>query len=207
MVKGISRRKALSSVVAFGGVAGLLGTQVRGEARRALPSDRIRPPGALREAEFLEACLRCGLCAQACPYDTLHLADLGQAVPAGTPYFVARRSACEMCTTIPCAAACPSGALRPSLKNIDDATMGLAGLSTPARCLSYTGAAYCDSCYQACPVKGRAIRMQPGRTRRGGNFTPLVAAGHCTGCGRCEAACVLQGDGAITVRANHDSQR
>ena len=207
MVKGVSRRKALSSALALGGVAGLLCVQVRGEVRRVLPADQIRPPGALREAEFLDACVRCGLCVQACPYDALHLADLWQSVPTGTPSFVARQTACEMCKNIPCVAACPTGALRSSLTDINDAAMGLAELSAPARCLSITGAAYCDSCFQACPVKGQALRMQPGRTARGGNFTPLVDAGHCTGCGCCEAACVLQGDAAITVRANHATQR
>jgi ferredoxin-type protein NapG len=204
---GISRRKALSSALAFGGATWLLGAQVHGETHRVLPADRIRPPGALREVEFLDACMRCGLCVQACPYDTLRLADLNRSVPAGTPYFVARQMACGMCETIPCAAACPSGALRRSLTDIDAAAMGLAELSTPERCLSYSGAAYCDSCYQACPITGRAIRMRHGRTSRGGNFRPVVDADHCTGCGRCEAACVLQGDAAITVCANHATQR
>ncbi|MEP7280350.1 MAG: 4Fe-4S dicluster domain-containing protein [Rubrivivax sp.] len=207
MAKGVSRRNALSSVLAFGGITGLLGVQARGEVRRLLPADRIRPPGALRESGFLEACVRCGLCVQACPYDTLNLADLGASVPAGTPYFVARQTACEMCITIPCVAACPTGALRSSLTDITDAAMGLAELSAPGRCLSTTGAAYCDSCFQACPVKGLALRMQPGHTARGGNFTPFVDAGYCTGCGCCEAACVLQGNAAITVRANHVAQR
>ena len=29
---------------------------------RALPATAIRPPGALEEAEFVAACVRCGLC-------------------------------------------------------------------------------------------------------------------------------------------------
>ena len=36
----------------------------------------LRPPGALPEAEFLGACLRCGLCVRDCPYDTLKLAQI-----------------------------------------------------------------------------------------------------------------------------------
>mgnify|MGYP000526591865 CR=1 FL=1 len=68
----------------------------------------IRPPGALAEGEFLETCIRCGLCVRDCPYDTLKLAELGYDGPAtGTPYFVARTGPCEMCEDIPCAAACP----------------------------------------------------------------------------------------------------
>ncbi|MEO8123305.1 MAG: MauM/NapG family ferredoxin-type protein [Burkholderiales bacterium] len=195
----------MTSALALGGMTLALATQVGSERRRALPADRIRPPGALREADFLDACVRCGLCVQACPYDTLHLAGLGQPVPVGTPYFVARETPCYMCETIPCAAACPTGALK--LTDIGAADMGLAKLSAPDRCFSYTGVAYCDSCFQACPIKGKAIRMQHGRTPRGGSFQPVVDVDSCTGCGKCEAACILQGDAAITVSANHATRR
>lgn len=207
ITKGISRRKALSSALALGASTALLGAVVHGERAQALPMDRIRPPGALREDDFLDACVRCGRCVQACPYDALQLEGLRGTVPAGTPYFVARRTPCEMCETIPCAAACPTGALRPTLADIRDADMGLARLGTPKRCLSYTGAAYCDSCFRACPIKGEAIRMQSGRTRGGGNFMPVVDPDHCTGCGKCEKACVVEGVAAITVRANHVGAR
>jgi ferredoxin-type protein NapG len=203
--RGISRRKALTSALALGGVTLGLAAQVDAERRRALPADRIRPPGALREPDFLQTCVRCGLCVQACPYDTLHLADLGWTLPTGTPYFVARATPCAMCATIPCALACPSGAL--TLADIASARMGLARLSAPDRCYSYSGVAYCDSCLQACPLEGQAIRMRHGRTPRGGSFRPEVDAEHCTGCGRCEAACILPGDAAITVVANHATRR
>jgi ferredoxin-type protein NapG len=199
----ISRRKALSSALALGATATLLGAVLDGERAEALPQDRIRPPGALPESEFLAACVRCGLCVQACPYATLKLGELHGAVPAGTPYFVARRTPCEMCATIPCAAVCPTGALRPTLADIRDADMGLARLSTPRRCLSYTGAAYCESCFRACPLEGEAIRMKNGRTRGGGNFMPVIDPDRCTGCGKCEKACVVEGVAAITVLANH----
>lgn len=203
--RGISRRKALTSALALGGVTAALAVQVVAERRRTLPADRMRPPGALREADFLDACVRCGLCVQACPFDTLHLAGLGAALPVGTPYFVARETPCYMCEDMPCAAACPTGAL--DVANIGAARMGLARLSAPERCFSYTGTAYCDSCFQACPIKGRAIRMQHGRTPRGGSFQPAVDADFCTGCGKCEDACILQGDAAITVSANHATRR
>lgn len=204
---GVSRRKALSSALALGAGAALLGARVGGERAHALPHDRIRPPGALVEREFRQACIRCGLCVQDCPYDTLRLADLGDRVPAGTPFFTARTTPCEMCKSIPCVAACPTGALRHSLLDIRDADMGVAELGAPERCLSYTGAAYCNSCFWACPIHGTAIRMQYARTRGGGYFTPVVDADHCTGCGLCEKACVLEGDAAITVRANHATAR
>lgn len=203
--RGISRRKALTSALALGGVTAALAVQVVAERRRALPADRMRPPGALREGDFLDACVRCGLCVRACPFDTLHLAGLDAPLPVGTPFFVARATPCYMCEDIPCAAACPTGAL--ALADIGAARMGLARLSAPERCFSYTGVAYCDSCFQACPIKGRAIRMQHGRTPRGGSFQPVVDASACTGCGKCENACILEGDAAITVAANHAARR
>ena len=35
----------------------------------------LRPPGALVEEDFLKTCIKCGLCVEACPYDTLLLAN------------------------------------------------------------------------------------------------------------------------------------
>ncbi len=46
------------------------------------------------------ACVRCGQCVQACPYDALKLATLASGLSAGTPYFVARDIPCEMCEDI-----------------------------------------------------------------------------------------------------------
>lgn len=203
----LSRRKALSTVLAFGATVAVLAAAVRSERSRALPAERIRPPGALAEADFLDACVRCGLCVLACPYDVLHLAGLGESVPVGTPYFVARTQACRMCEDIPCVPACPTGALDSTLVDIRKARMGVADLSDPKRCLSYSGSAYCHSCYQACPIKGEAIRMQQGRTDAGGLIRPAVDPDRCTGCGLCEQACVLDGAAAITVRANHHARR
>ncbi len=47
---------------------------------------RLRPPGAINENAFASACVRCGQCVQACPYDTLKLATLASGLSAGTPY-------------------------------------------------------------------------------------------------------------------------
>lgn len=203
----MSRRKALSSAVALGAMAALLVTSVRSERVRPLPANRIRPPGALAEGAYLDACVRCGLCVQACPYDVLRLAGGGDAMAAGTPYFIARTDACRMCADIPCVPACPTGALDPLLVDITRARMGTARLSEPERCMSYGGAGFCRACYQACPLADRAIRMQYGRTGGGGLFRPVVDPDYCTGCGLCEQACIVEGTAAITVAANHESHR
>jgi ferredoxin-type protein NapG len=160
----------------------------------------LPPPGALAGAAFLAACVRCGLCVPACPYGTLRLAGAAGPVPVGTPYFVARDEACRMCETLPCVRACPTGALDPRLAQAADARMGLARLAHPGRCFSVTGAASCVGCLRACPLAGRALVMRAGVTGRGGWFTPSVDPAVCTGCGRCEQACLATRP-AIVVEA------
>ncbi|MDX1594412.1 MAG: ferredoxin-type protein NapG [Gammaproteobacteria bacterium] len=160
----------------------------------ALPSQALRPPGALAEASFLGACGRCGLCVRDCPYDTLDLARLGEPVAAGTPYFVARQVPCEMCEDLPCVRACPTGALDPGLTDVDDARMGLAVLVDQETCLNFLGLR-CDVCYRVCPLIDEAITLEPDHNERTGSharFLPTVHSEACTGCGKCEAACVLE---------------
>ena len=182
------------------GVAGLL-LALYGQQARALPADALRPPGALAEERFLGACVRCGLCVRDCPYDTLKLAELGEAVPAtGTPYFTARDVPCEMCDDIPCVAACPTGALDPGLTDIDDARMGVAVLVDQEHCLNFLGLR-CDVCYRVCPAIDAAITLERTHNTRTGKhavFAPAVHADHCTGCGKCEKSCVLP-EAAIKV--------
>jgi len=164
-------------------------------ARQAssLPAYAIRPPGALSEEDFLGACIRCGLCVRDCPYDTLRLAELGEKIPLGTPYFLARDIPCEMCEDIPCVKACPTGALEPELTDINDARMGLAVLSDQETCLNFLGLR-CDVCYRVCPLIDEAITLDMQHNRRSGKhalFLPVVHSEYCTGCGKCERACVL----------------
>ncbi len=160
----------------------------------ALPATALRPPGALSEDEFLGACIRCGQCVRDCPYDTLHLATLGENVTVGTPFFTARDIPCEMCPDIPCLVACPTGALDPELTDIDEARMGVAVLVDQENCLSYLGIR-CEVCYRVCPLIDDAITLELEHNQRSGKhafFLPTVHADHCTGCGKCEAACILE---------------
>lgn len=154
----------------------------------------LRPPGALAEADFQSACVRCGLCVEACPYDILTLGRLFQPIATGTPYFLARTNPCEMCEDIPCKVACPTGALAPTLDNIDDARMGLAVLIDQENCLNFQGLR-CDVCYRVCPVIDKAITLEMQRNTRTGHhamFIPTVHSDACTGCGKCEESCVLE---------------
>ena len=183
-----SANVACSVGIATGLIAGY-GAQAKQTAARAL-----RPPGALDNDDFLSACSRCGLCVQACPYDTLKLASWFDNAPNGTPTFDARITPCEMCEDIPCVPACPTGALDPELTNIDDAKMGLAVIVDRESCLNLNGLR-CDICYRVCPAMDKAItleRRQNPRIDYHAILEPVVHADHCTGCGKCEHACITE---------------
>jgi len=191
-----ARRRFLVEMARTGGGVALLALGIGLYSRQAssLPAEAIRPPGALDEAAFLGACVRCGLCVRDCPYDTLSLARLGDAVATGTPYFIARDVPCEMCEDIPCVKACPTGALDKSLTDIDDARMGLAVLIDEENCLNFQGLR-CDVCYRICPSIDEAITLEMQHNPRSGKhalFIPTVHSDACTGCGKCEKACVLE---------------
>ncbi len=160
----------------------------------------LRPPGALKEDDFLSTCIKCGLCVEACPFDTLKLAKPGDNKPIGTPYFTPRDVPCYMCTDIPCVPICPTGALdlksvqnekkQMDIKKID---MGVA-IVDPNSCIAFWGI-QCDACYRACPLLGEAITVEYTKNERTGKHAflkPIVHSDICTGCGLCEKACVTK---------------
>jgi ferredoxin-type protein NapG len=197
-----ARRRFVASAGALG-AAGLLSLGAGFVARdaRALQAQAVRPPGAIAEPAFLGACVRCGQCVRACPYGTLRLAEPGSGVGAGTPYFVARDVPCEMCEDVPCVKACPTTALDHGLTDIGKARMGVAVLVDEERCLNALGLR-CDVCYRVCPVIDKAITLDTrhnARTAKHAMFIPTVHSDACTGCGKCERSCVLDGEAAIKV--------
>lgn len=165
----------------------LLCTQKQAKAN-ALP-----PPGAAPEGKFEALCIKCGLCLEACPYHMLKLASLADGAPMGVPYFIAREAPCQMCEEIPCVRVCPTGALDRNFSDIDDAKMGIAVIDTD-HCLSWRGLR-CEVCYRVCPIRDKAITLdyQPNlKTGRHALFLPVVHSDHCTGCGKCEYACITE---------------
>lgn len=159
----------------------------------------LRPPGALAEKEFLSTCIKCGLCVEACPFDTLKLAKPGDNKPLGTPFFTPREIPCYMCTDIPCVPVCPTDALDEKLVStneildINSAQMGVAIVDSQS-CIAFWGI-QCDACYRACPILGQAITIEYEKNDRTGKHSfmkPVVHANACTGCGLCERACVTE---------------
>lgn len=204
--RSVNRRQFLGDLLKTACGVGLfgLGIGLYGERASAMPPWAIRPPGAIDEGNFLGACIRCGLCVRDCPFNMLHLARVGQDIPTGTPYFIARDKACEMCEDIPCVVACPTSALDHGLKDIDQARMGLAVLVDQESCIAFQGLR-CEVCYQICPIKDQAITLERQHNERSGKhalFIPVVHSDRCTGCGKCEEACILE-KAAIKVLPMH----
>ncbi|QKF66083.1 menaquinol dehydrogenase NapGH, periplasmic component NapG [Arcobacter venerupis] len=160
----------------------------------------LRPPAALEENDFLANCIKCGMCVEACPFDTLKLAKPGDNKPLGTPFFIPRETPCYMCIDIPCVPVCPTNALDiKSVQNekkeldINKAQMGVAVIDDSS-CIAFWGI-QCDACYRACPLLGKAITIEYSKNERTGKHAflkPIVHTDICTGCGLCEKACVTQ---------------
>lgn len=204
--KGVTRRRFMGDILKTTCGVGLFGLGLGLYSNRAssLPAHFIRPPGAIPEDDFNGACIRCGLCVRDCPYDMLYLGEVGQNIPTGTPYFIAREKACEMCEDIPCVAACPTNALNHDLTDINDARMGVAVLVDHETCIAFLGLR-CEVCYQVCPIKDEAITLDRQHNERSGKhamFIPVVHSARCTGCGKCEEACILE-EAAIKVLPKH----
>ncbi len=137
-----------------------------------------RPPWALAEQPFLDACSRCGDCVPVCPTRIV-------VVVRGYPEVDFRQGECTFCGR--CADACRDGAL---LRGEDQPLPWTIKAKVAASCLAQQGVE-CRVCGDPCPVA--AIRFSP---RLGGPPLPQVVSDSCTGCGACVAPCPVS---AISV--------
>lgn len=138
----------------------------------------LRPPGAITEKAFLQACSRCDECIHACPKDAIQRAPkkMGFLIH-NTPYIDPMRNPCVMCTELPCIPACPDGALLP-VQELTDVSMGYAILDKK-KCQAY-GDTFCQQCVIDCPVPGAIYQV---------NNKPVIDKNTCTGCGVCMRSC------------------
>ncbi|GJM43697.1 MAG: ferredoxin-type protein NapG [Gemmatimonadota bacterium] len=133
-----ARRKFLRSLALASGVAGAALLGFVPVLRRLV--QRLRPPGAIDEHEFLAACIKCGQCVQVCPVEAIRVADLGDGFGVGAPYIEPREQACDFsCDGLQCVLACPTGALTHHIDYPHQADMAVATLSNPDSCLALRG--------------------------------------------------------------------
>ncbi|WP_198264459.1 4Fe-4S dicluster domain-containing protein [sulfur-oxidizing endosymbiont of Gigantopelta aegis] len=134
-----ARRQFLRSVALTAGVTSIsmLGfIPLPAEGKR----QRLRPPGALPEAQYLSSCIKCGQCVQVCPVNAVKLDDIDSGYGLGTAYIDAREQACDFsCDGLQCVLACPTGSLTHTLDYSHDTRMGFAVFDKPKLCLAVAG--------------------------------------------------------------------
>ncbi len=178
----------------------------------------LRPPGALPEPDFLAACIRCYRCQDACEPGAIQFYTEEHGQHYHTPYVDPARAGCTLC--MKCGPACPTGAL-PTLTDMSEADMGSVELREDL-CLSFKAKRIrreqavlmelgrdpteaggplerrgpCGECFMVCPLRNRAIKLEPGAF-----LAPVVFTDVCVGCGLCEDICrtVVRGEPAIRV--------
>ncbi len=173
------------------------------------PAERerlLRPPGVVKEGDFLNRCVRCGECMKVCLQSALYPAAL-QAGMTGifTPIMVPRLGYCEYNCNL-CGQVCPTGAIpNLPLNEKKRAVIGTAVFDKD-HCLPYAKKINCIVCEEHCPIPGKAIKFETVEDR---DFTgkkvvlkrPYVVDELCNGCGICENKCPLEEKSAIEVFA------
>ncbi|MBQ7585491.1 MAG: 4Fe-4S dicluster domain-containing protein [Desulfovibrionaceae bacterium] len=144
----------------------------------------LRPPGALPEKSFSKLCVHCGQCVTSCPYHSIYLKG-GFGKDRLTPVIDPQAIPCYLC--LKCQAACPTGALDAKITELEQVHMGQAYIGTD-RCHNYVTGIMCMTCYDRCPLRGKAVILDLG-------LNPAMTT-QCVGCGICAYVCPVD---AITI--------
>ena len=148
---------------------------------RVITRRYFRPPGAMPEMGFLAACTRCGACVEACPPHAIMSVAGDGGLAAGTPYLEPGKQPCVACPTMPCATACPTGALTLPAQGWTGYRMAALAFY-PDRCLTFR-ATPCRICADACPVGEGALTVDEAGH-------PVLRHEGCVGCGVCVDVCI-----------------
>ncbi len=180
----MNRRRLLAGIIAFLAYIPVLFIGLKKNTTSSNRKRFLRPPGALKEDDFLQQCIGCFKCATACPNDCINMASFEYGFEnVHTPVINARAKGCTLCMI--CTEVCPTGALTEITRDLEvakkEVKMGTAYVDKDL-CFSFHGRT-CGVCYRACPLPGEAIKV-------GLYEQPTVNPDKCVGCGLCEQACI-----------------
>jgi len=209
----VPARRAFLGVLA--GLAFYAFGRASGASARNYDKKVIRPPGSLKETDFLDSCIKCDQCIRVCPTNVLQPAVLESGLEGfWTPILNMKIGFCEVNCTL-CGEVCPTGAIQPV--TIEEKTgtgpfaqQGPIRLGTAffdhGRCLPWSMETPCVVCEEVCPVSPKAIYSHEVTiTKRDGNpitlRRPYVDPALCIGCGICEHECPVTDEAAIRVTA------
>jgi len=148
-------------------------------AERIIRKRHLRPPGALKDdAEFIAACIGCGLCGEVCPPRCIKFHQRDGGAQVNTPFINPEQKACTLCGK--CTEICPTNALLPIERHEVD--MGVAQIDRSA-CYPWVDRGICGACVSICPLGEQAINF-----KQWNQYQPVVQEG-CVGCGLCVEVC------------------
>lgn len=146
----------------------------------------LRPPYALDEAAFLEACDACGDCIAACPENILLSDRLGR------PRVDFSTGSCTFCDA--CAEICTREAFHDARA---DRAPWTALAEVSQSCLEHRGIA-CRTCEIGCEAMAISFRPLPGGISR-----LQIDGERCNGCGACVPLCPVDALKVRAVEARH----
>lgn len=197
-IKGLTRRNLLLILAA--GLSPLLLNKLRKRGEKNLYEDIIiRPPGAIKEKEFLNRCIRCGNCMKVCVTNGLQpMVFQAGAEGVWTPHFIFELGYCEYNCTL-CGNVCPTGAI-PKLTHSEKlkTRLGIAKIDRNI-CLPWVKRQECIVCEEHCPVKNKAIKLKEEKIDGKLVLRPYVDDDLCIGCGVCQTKCPVRPVRAIKI--------
>ena len=177
----------------------LLGAGKRECKERAIASNVIRPPGALKEKDFYDRCIRCGNCMKVCPTNGLQPVMLQAGLESiWTPHLVPEIGYCEYQCNL-CGHVCPTGAIPRLAKDVKMKTkLGTAKVNRTT-CIAWAYGKECLVCEEHCPVSDKAIKVIEEESGEKVIKKPVVDPRLCVGCGICQTKCPVRPARAIQV--------
>jgi len=184
--------------IRYGLEAGLMIGLVGGLSVIPTNASYLRPPRAIKEANFSLNCIKCGNCVEVCPTSALEQMDLSLDLKnLGTPVLNPKHGGCiawndGSCQK--CADACPSGALSPEMV-LKNQRLGVATIRK-------NGCINCMLCFQKCPIPGAVLFPNSEGLPYTRDYDipthlklvdspvkPIIDPDKCVGCGLCAHYC------------------